>query len=121
MSIVFVIQISEAISQLRKESYMHPKLRKRIVDAMYAGIEATSLIFEDTSGKDIVMIRNLEEFVGFLAAETGIALHGIYNQEDLDKVCDLIRGRLEERRATNISSTGSASSIVGVDGQKLIH
>lgn len=117
MSVVFRYEISEAISRLRRETYMHPKLRQRIVTAMHDGIEAATHIFEDTSGKDKILIRSLEEFVGFLAAETGITLHGIYNQEDLDKVCDIIRGRLEERRITNVNT----STIVGIDGQKLVH
>lgn len=79
---------------------------------MHAGIEASTIIFEDTSGKDVVLIRSLEEFVGYLAAETGIVLHGIYNQEDLDKVCNLIRNRLVDRRTTVIEGSPSKSLII---------
>lgn len=117
MSIIFKMEISEAISELRKETYFHPRLRERIIQAMQDGINATTLIFEDTGGQDKILIRSLEEFVGFLAAETGIAMHGIYNQDDLDKACRIIRDKLAERRVTNVSS----SIIVGADGNKILH
>lgn len=118
MSVVFVFQVSDAVSALRRETYFHPKLRERIIAAMQAGVNAHTLIFKEEETKDIVMIRNLQELVGFLAAECDILLHGIYNQEDLDKICNIIRGKLEERRTLVL---GNPSALVDVNGKNIIH
>lgn len=102
---VLVFQVSEAMSRLRRETYNHPKLREEIIAAMQAGVNASTLIFSETADKDVVMIRNVQEFVGFLAAKEGILVHGLYSQEDIDKLCDMIRKSLEERRTIVLNSS----------------
>lgn len=121
MSVVFVFQISDAISALRRETYYHPKLRDEIIDAMQAGVTAHTKIFTEEDTSNIVMIRNLEEFVGFVAAKLDILLHGLYNQEDIDKLCDKMRIKLEDQRKVTIGVAKITGAIVDTQGKHIIH
>lgn len=121
MSVVFVFQISEAISALRRETYHHPKLRTEIINAMQAGVTAHTKIFTEEDTSNIVMIRNLEEFVGFIAAKLDIALHGLYSQEDIDKLCHMMRKKLEDQRKVEVGLAKITGTIVDTTGKHIIH
>jgi ABC-type Na+ transport system ATPase subunit NatA len=113
--LVPVIEIGEEVHRLRREVRNHPKLYERIVQAQRDGVDAQVNIFSETADKDIVMIRSFEEWIGFLAAEFDIVLNGTYTAQDIYKLCDIIRVKLEERRTVVIGS----SPIILLPGTKL--
>ncbi len=94
----------------------HPDLVKKIEAAELAGKNAHSLIFTFDSKKDenIDIIRTAEEGLGFIAAYVGILLDGDYIMEDILKVCDLIREKLEEKRVIILTTEdGSKKEVKG--------
>ena len=103
--LVPVFEIGEEVHRLRREVRNHPKLYERIVQAQREGVNAEVTIFSETADKDIPMIRNFEEWVGFLAAEFDIVLNATYTAQDIYKLCDIIRVKLEDRRTTVINSS----------------
>lgn len=103
--LVPINEIGEEVHRLRREVRNHPKLYERIVEAQRQGVMAQVSIFSETADKDITLIRTFEEWLGFLAAEFNIVLNGAYTAQDIYKLCDIIRVKLEERRVTVINSS----------------
>ena len=113
--LVPVFEIGEEVHRLRREVRNHPKLYERIVQAQREGVKAEVTIFSETADKDIVMIRSFEEWLGFLAAEFDIVLNATYTAQDIYKLCDIIRVKLEDRRTVIVNT----SPIVLLPGTKL--
>ena len=103
--LVPVIEIGEEVHRLRREVRNHPKLYERIVQAQRDGVDAQVSIFSETADKDIVMIRSFEEWIGFLAAEFDIVLNGMYTAQDIYKLCDIIRIKLEDQRTVIVNTS----------------
>lgn len=98
-------EADERIVALRRELRNHPKLKARIEEAKRAAEVKTSLIFTGQEGdKDIPLIETFDQWLGFLAAEVGVLLHGSYSYADICEICDRIRKKLEERRVQVINS-----------------
>lgn len=93
----------------------HPDLVKKIEAAEEAGKNAHSIIFTYKKEQgDIPIIRTAEEGFGFIAAYVGILLDGDYVMEDILKVCDTIRKKLEEKRVIVLTSaTGEKKEVKG--------
>lgn len=113
--LVPIFEIGEEVHRLRREVRNHPKLYERIVQAQQEGVKAQVSIFSETADKDIVMIRSFEEWLGFLAAEFNIVLNATYTAQDIYKLCDILRVKLEERRITVVNT----SSIILLHGTSL--
>jgi len=100
-----IVEIDEAVHRLRRETLNHPNLHARIIQAMQEGVNAEVSIFSETADKDVTMIRDFNEWIGFLAAEFNIVLNATYTAQDIYKLCDIIRVKLEDRRSTVLSSS----------------
>lgn len=102
MAKVLVIQ-DERITQLMREVRRHPSLMKKIDTAINTGANASEIIFTDTRGEDLPVINTFDQLVGFLAAEAGTLIHGIYTHEEICVLCDKIRSRLADKRVIAVN------------------
>jgi NaMN:DMB phosphoribosyltransferase len=103
-----IVMYDPRITALAQEVNAHPKLLARVKLAQDEGAKAHSIIFTGKAGDaDIPIIQGFEQAIGFLAAEVGILLDGIYNYEAICDICDRIRQRLEEKRLVIVNTPDS--------------
>lgn len=100
-----IVMYDDRITALAQEVNAHPDLLARIKEAQGEGEKAHSTIFTGKAGDaDIPIIQGFEQAIGFLAAEVGILLDGLYTYESICNLCNEIRLKLEAKRAVYINS-----------------
>ena len=97
--------LDQRIINMVQEIPAHPKLYARMQEAERQGAIAASTIFETGHEKDIELIQNFEQAIGFLAAEVGLLMDGLYNYEAICNLCEIITQRLVDRRTTYVNSS----------------
>lgn len=103
-----IVMYDPRITALAQEINAHPDLLARIKEAQNEGAKAHSTIFTGKAGDaDIPIIQGFEQAIGFLAAEVGILLDGLYTYESICNLCNEIRLKLEAKRAVYINSADS--------------
>lgn len=104
-----IVMLDERIIQMVQEIPNHPELFARMRQAEIDGANAHATIFTMDEDTDQSLIQNFEQAIGYLAAEVGILMDGIYDHEALCNVCNIIREKLIDKR-TAIVNTGESAS-----------
>lgn len=104
-----IVMLDQRIIAMVQEIPNHPKLYARMKQAEVDGANAHATLFTMDEDTDQSLIQNFEQAIGFLAAEVGILMDGIYDHEALCNVCNIIREKLEERRCVIVNTGESAN------------
>lgn len=104
--------LDQSIINLMQEIPAHKDLYARMREAERQGELAHSTIFEMPGDADIALIQNFDQAIGFLAAEVGLLLDGLYTYNDICNLCDVIYQKLVDRRAVYVNSPENSGVIV---------
>lgn len=99
-----IVMLDQRIINMVQEIPNHPKLFARMKQAELDGANAHATLFTMDEDTDQSLIQNFEQAIGFLAAEVGILMDGIYSHESLCNVCNIIREKLVERRSVIVNT-----------------
>lgn len=104
-----IVMLDERIIAMVQEIPNHPELFARMCQAEIDGANAHATIFTMDEDTDQSLIQNFEQAIGYLAAEVGILMDGMYSHEALCDVCNIIREKLIEKRTVIINTGESAN------------
>lgn len=104
---VHIVMLDQRIINMVQEIPNHPELYARMKQAEIDGANAHATLFTMDEDTNQSLIQNFEQAIGYLAAEVGILMDGMYSHESLCNLCDIIREKLVDKRAV-IVNTGDS-------------